>query len=107
MLLDTYPYSIGIETAGGVINTSIRRNTVVPCKKSQTFSTLFNNQSGILLKVFEGKRAMTKDNTLLKRIYFCGVPLIPRGVLLINIFIEMDSYGAIGVSAAINAVDKI
>jgi endoplasmic reticulum chaperone BiP len=99
VLLDVCPLTLGIETVGGVFSKLIQRNTVIPTKKSQIFSTASDQQDMIEFKVFEGERPMTKDNHLLGKFDLNGIPLAPRGVPQIEVTFEIDANGVLKVSA--------
>src|SRR5207248_858099 len=105
-LLDVTPLSLGIETLGGVMTTLIGRNTTIPTRKAETFSTATDNQTSVEVHVLQGERPMARDNRTLGRFHLIGLPPAPRGVPQVEVAFDIDANGIVNVAAKDMATGK-
>ena len=106
LLLDVTPLSLGIETLGGVFTKLIERNTTIPTRKSETFSTAADNQTSVEIKVYQGERAMARDNRMLGVFQLVGIPPAPRGIPQIEVTFDIDANGILNVTAKDRATNN-
>ena len=106
LLLDVTPLSLGIETLGGIMTKMIDRNTTIPTKKSQVYSTADDNQSAVTIRVFQGEREMAQDNKILGQFDLVGIPPAPRGVPQIEVTFDIDANGIVSVKAKDKGTNK-
>jgi molecular chaperone DnaK len=106
LLLDVTPLSLGIETLGGVFTKLIERNTTIPTRKSEVFSTAADNQTSVEIKVYQGERAMARDNRLLGVFQLVGIPLAPRGIPQVEVTFDIDANGILNVTAKDRATNN-
>ncbi|MBI5234469.1 MAG: Hsp70 family protein, partial [Deltaproteobacteria bacterium] len=106
VLLDVTPLSLGLETLGGVMTTLIQRNTTIPTKKKETFTTAADNQTQVEIHVLQGERPMARDNRTLGRFHLIGLPAAPRGIPQVEVAFDIDANGILNVSAKDNATGK-
>lgn len=107
LLLDVTPLSLGIETLGGVFSKLIPRNTTIPTKKSQVYSTAADNQTQVTITVFQGEREIARDNKLLGNFDLVGIPPSPRGIPQVEVTFDIDANGIVNVSASDKSTGKV